>query len=94
MILVCVALVLVLCGVLGSGVLAARGFGTRDQCVPRGFARRCGPRPGTLETCVKVDGTDYLLGIGRPHYEVTTVTCPGATPLCIDSARGAVCRAK
>ena len=88
------ALVLVPLVVVGGGVLAARGVGTRDQCLPKGFARRCGPRLGTLETCVKVDGTDYLLGIGRPHYEVTTVTCPGATPLCIDSAEGAVCRAK
>lgn len=87
-ILPCVALALVLLGVLGSGV------GTRDECAPEGFARRCGPRVGTFETCAKVDGTDYLLGIGRPHYEVTTVTCPGATPLCIDSTAGAVCRAK
>lgn len=90
-----VAVVVLVILVLGTvGALFSSGCRVRDECEPERHRRRCGESYGTVETCVKVERGDYLFMLGREHYEVVAVSCPGATPRCVESSGRAVCRAK
>jgi hypothetical protein len=90
-----IAVVVLVILVLGTaGALLASGCRVRDECEPDRFTRRCGERYGTVESCVKVERGDYLFMLGREHYEVVAISCPGATPRCVESSGRALCRAK
>jgi hypothetical protein len=89
------SLLFVLIALSALGSLFASGARARDQCDPSTFVVRCGERSGTRLACVRVHRDDYLLGVGREHFELATVTCPGGAPLCVEHADGrGVCRAK
>jgi hypothetical protein len=80
--------------ILGSVVTSKAGSRARDECNPSTYVVRCGEQPGARRACVKVNRDDYLLGVGREHHEVATVTCPGGAPLCVERSGRGVCRAK
>jgi len=92
--IILLVLVLLAAAVAGSIVVAGCGIGVRDECDPASYEVRCGPRSNTRRICTKIDRRDYLLGIARQHFEEAIVTCPGATPQCIDSSGRAFCRDK
>jgi hypothetical protein len=86
-----------LCRPLALAVALCGGcnLGVQDECDPRTYSRECTASGGGMTKCVRVERRDYLFGLGKPHYEIVTVTCPGGKPFCLHTPAGKpVCRAK